>query len=284
MIKNVSDIAEKGFKKINILNGAKKIQDIFSEEEIECFCAYDHDELVGVVTKKELVVAHPNRIVADIMSDRYRCIDSATPIWKVKEIFDTYKNIEIILLEDQGELVGYVTRTILNMELNKSIDLLTGLYRSDYIFYNAYNLLKEAQEVSVIFMDVDNFGCIDKQYGHIIGDDILRSIARILKENTDQKSFLCRYAGDEFAIVAPYSMEHSERIAKNIIKAIHSYTFPKDIQVSVSIGISGYTLDKDNSLNTLKPIMNMINDASLLSTKAKEKECSAIITNMGVIA
>jgi len=53
MIKKVFDIIEKKLMKIDVLNGTKKIQDIFHEESIECFTVYDEDIIVGIITKNE---------------------------------------------------------------------------------------------------------------------------------------------------------------------------------------------------------------------------------------
>ncbi len=279
------NILDKNFMKVNILNGIRSVINAFYEKNIYCFVAYDEEELVGVITQKELISAHPNRIVADVMTDKYKFIDPSTPTWKIKEIFDFNKDISVIFVKENDDLKGFLTRTTLDIELAKHIDLLTGLYKSDYIFYNTYKLLNNGNELSLIFIDLNNFGTIDKKYGHINGDLILKNVAKILKENIPQDSYLCRYAGDEFAILTPFCIDRCTLFAENLIDAINSYKFPNNIPVSASIGITGYKNHNNKKGDTLSIIDKLINIASLASTKAKKRiDTSIVVENINAIA
>lgn len=281
MIEKGLKVADKNFIKVDILNGVRRVQEIAYEKNIECFAVYDNERLVGMVTKKELVVAHPNRIVADVMSNKYICVDYNLHIWMVREIFELNREIEIIFVQNGNDIVGFITRSILSIELGKHVDLLTGLYKSDYMFYNAYKLIRSEQNTTIIFIDLNNFGYIDKKYGHINGDNILRIVARILSENTPSDCYLCRYAGDEFAILTTYCSEESKLLAEKIINKISSYEFPNNILVSASIGISGCKVCNKKINNITDLIYKLVNMASLASTKAKQVEdCSIIIGNL----
>ncbi|WP_333860018.1 GGDEF domain-containing protein [Clostridium sp.] len=265
--------------KVDILDGVRRIQNIFCEEDIDCFIVYENKKLMGIVTKKELVRAHPNRILADIMSDRFICINSHIHIWHIKEIFDLNEDINVILLENEDDVVGYISRTNLNAEFSKHIDLLTGLYKSDYMFYNAHKFIENKQNATIIFLDLDNFGLIDKKYGHINGDIILKNISTILKNNIPKDCYLCRYAGDEFAVLTPYCINKSKLLSQNILNIIDSYEFPNNIKVSASIGIASCDIHDCGKINNSLDIINkLVNKASLLSTKAKQNTNTAIIT------
>jgi diguanylate cyclase (GGDEF) domain len=277
MMKKILNIIDKNFMKVDILNGVRRVQNVFYEKNMECFAAYENERLVGVITKKELIGVHPNRIIADVMSDKYVCVDCCTHIWSIKEMFDLNKNIDVIFVQDENEIIGFVTRTTLNIELGKHIDLLTGLYKSDYIFYNTYNLIRSGQNTTVVFIDLNNFGYIDKKYGHINGDIILKNVAEVLKENINQDSYLCRYAGDEFAILTPYCTEDSRILAEKLINAINSFEFPNNISVSASIGIASYKLNNKKIGNVWDIINRLVNIASLASTKAKQNDNNSII-------
>lgn len=277
MIKKVVNIVDKNFMKVDILNGVRRIQDIFYKKNMECFIVYDDNRLAGVVTKKELVGAHPNRIIADVMCDRYICVDCSTHVWKIKDIFESNRDIDIILVENKNEIIGYITRTILNTELGKHIDLLTGLYKSDYIFYNAYRLIRSGQNTTIIFIDLNNFGYIDKKYGHVNGDAILKCVAEVLRDNVPFNSYLCRYAGDEFVILTQYCIDDSMELAKKIINAINQYKFPNNIAVSASIGITSYRVYNKKIGNVLELINKLVNIASLSSTKAKQSANNPIV-------
>lgn len=85
MIKRASDIAEKSFMKIDVLNGARRIENTFCKKDIRCYIAYDNQKVAGIITEKELIGAHPNRIAADIMSKKH-VIVNANIYGKLKRI------------------------------------------------------------------------------------------------------------------------------------------------------------------------------------------------------
>ncbi|MCI1994598.1 diguanylate cyclase [Clostridium luticellarii] len=272
MIQNVLGIADKNFVKVNIFSGVNSIQHHFYENDIVCFVVYDSDELAGIITEKELIGAHPNRIIADVMSDKYVCLNGDTYIWELMEIFNTDRELEVVLIKEKNVIVGFITRIVLKIELGKHIDLLTGLYKNDYIFYYAYKFIMESKEVSIIFMDLDNFGFINKKYGHINGDKILKSIACIIKENIglDEDIYLCRYAGDEFAMLTLKPLNENKILSERLIESIKSGSFPDEIPVSISIGMAEYRADNLHEERDVFELVNkLVNSASLASTKAK---------------
>jgi len=282
MIEKVSKIVDGNFMKVDILVGIRRVHDIFYEKNTECFIAYDNEKLMGVITKKELIGAHPNRIIADVMYDKYICINHCSHIWKAKEIFDFNTDLEIILVEDENEIIGYITRSIVNTEFGKHIDPLTGLYKRDYLLYMAYKLISNKQNATIIFMDLDNFGYIDKKHGHLNGDTILKHVAELLNKNISSDSYLCRYGGDEFAIVTPYCLDSSKDLAEKILNEIQSYQFPNNIRVSASIGLVGYNEYNTKEYNVWKLTNNLVNMASLASSKAKHSINSLIIEHVDV--
>lgn len=277
MMQKVLNIMDKNFMKVDFLSGVRRIQDVFYERDTECFVVYDNETLVGVVTKKELIGAHPNRIIADVMSDKYICIDYCTYIWEIREIFDLNKDIGIALIRDNNKIIGYITRTTLNAELGKHIDLLTGLHKNDYLFYNTYKLIRSGQNTTIIFIDLNNFGYIDKKYGHINGDAILKDVAEVLKKSIGPECYLCRYAGDEFAILTSRPINDSVVIAEKVIKAINSHKFTNDIPVSASIGITGCRIHDNKIKSIFEVIKKLVNAASLASTKAKQSDNNSIV-------
>ncbi|WP_097027263.1 diguanylate cyclase [Clostridium peptidivorans] len=277
MMQRVLNVMDKNFMKVDFLNGVRRIQDVFYERNTECFVVYDDEKLAGVVTKKELVRAHPNRIIADVMSDKYICIDYCTYIWEIREIFNLNRDIDIALVRDDNKVIGYITRTTLNAELGKYIDLLTGLHKNDYLFYNAYKLMKSEQNTTIIFIDLNNFGYIDKKYGHINGDAILKDVAEVLKGSISSECYLCRYAGDEFAILTPHPIDDSMVLAEKIINAISSYDFTNNIPVSASIGITSCRIHNNKIENIFEVIKKLVNVASLASAKAKQSANNSII-------
>lgn len=271
MMKSVSDIMMKNFKYIGLLEGVKVAQDFVINKGIDFFPVVDEGNLVGILTYKHLIGVHSNRIVADAMSQTIISISSSTPLWQAKEIFEE-KQLDVALVIDNDELLGIITKTQLYIELGKHVDLLTELYKSDYIYYYAKKLIKNEKNAAIIFIDINNFGYIDKKYGHIKGDLILKKVAFLLKSNTPSDTFLCRFGGDEFVVLTPYYLDECIRLTETLLNKISKYVFPSGIKISASAGIS---IIKDGIFKNLDvAVSEFINKASLASTKAKIEKCS----------
>ncbi|WIF95414.1 GGDEF domain-containing protein [Caminicella sporogenes] len=269
MIRKVSNIMVRDFTVVDVLNGVRFIKELALKKDIDNFLVAENNEIVGIITKKQLIAAHPNRIAADVMLNNFVCVSIDTSIWKVKEIFNK-NDIDISLVKNGENIEGFITEEILNVELGKHIDLLTGLYKSDYIFYKAIELVENNREMSLIFIDVNKFGYINKEYGHVCGDMILKDIADLLKEFTAPDLHVCRFGGDEFIVLTPYYIDKSEIKAREILKAVNEYEFVNRIPVTISAGIAGKTdfMNKDTDINSV--ILKLVNTASLASTKAKK--------------
>lgn len=177
----------------------------------------------------------------------------------------------------EDDVVGVITRQVLNYELGKHVDLLTGLNKSDYIYYKAAELLEQGSEIFIIFFDVNKFGYINKEFGHAIGDKILKEIASLLKINTPDGAYLCRYGGDEFALLTTYRAEDCKNFAEKLIRTIRDHEFPQNITVNVSAGIAGGRRHSSRRTDISKAVSNLINIASLASTRAKKETNNLVL-------
>lgn len=280
MIRNVLDIMIKDYIVVDVLDGLRHIQNIALDNQKDVFLVMEENKIVGVLTYRDLMQAHPNRIVADAMSDNFEYIDQEMSVWKAKRLFDE-SCIEILLVLGKKELLGIITKPLIDRELGKHVDLLTGLYRSDYIYYNAMKLIESGHEISMIFLDVNNFGRIDKKYGHINGDIILQEIGSILKKQMLPETYLVRFGGDEFLILTPYDLDRCNSFAQKILQAVSCYNFHNNIPITASAGIVGRNsyFKNENSQSTFVAISKLINSASLASTKAKKDKCDIFVVN-----
>ncbi len=140
-----------------------------------------------------------------------------------------------------------------------SIDPLTKLNNRNSLEYYITNLKNEiSDDIYVLMLDLDSFKQINDNYGHLEGDDVLITVAKVLRDNlySYKESFLARYGGDEFIIVFKNIDEAS---LKNIIAKI-KYDI-EDIKRNYKISIScGYALmKKDESFEeTLKKADNKL--------------------------
>ncbi|MDD6491922.1 MAG: diguanylate cyclase [Firmicutes bacterium] len=99
-------------------------------------------------------------------------------------------------------------------------------------------------------LDLDNFKMINDTFGHVVGDDVLISFARVLKEEVSSAGTVCRLGGDEFAVYISEENRKEEitQIARRMIAGIEfeiNELLPEacDFKVSVSVGIAEKPLD-----------------------------------------
>ncbi|MDR3599234.1 MAG: GGDEF domain-containing protein [Desulfosporosinus sp.] len=268
-IKRVANIYHKEFYAVDVLDGVAKIKSFFLATENSCCPVMDDGNLVGVITYKDLLRTHPNRIVADAMRGEPVTVPAEMPLWQAKELFEE-TGLDVFLVEEEGRLSGILSRNLLEIQLGSHIDLLTGLYKSDYIYYHGVRLLENKQEISLVFFDINNFGIIDKTYGHTVGDIILCEVSKLLKENIPSKAFLCRFGGDEFVVLLPAYLDESAALAYRLADIIGHHSFVRGIKISISAGVIGGRRHEERSDDPWNMMEQLMNIASLRSTEAKK--------------
>jgi diguanylate cyclase (GGDEF)-like protein len=268
-IKRVADIYSKEFYAVDVLDGVSKIRSFLLETKNGCCPVMDEGDLVGVITYKDLLRTHPNRIIADAMQGEPVTVPAEMPLWQAKEIFEE-TGLDVFLVEEKGRLSGILSRNQLEIQLGSHIDLLTGLYKSDYIYYHGVRLLENKQEISIVFFDINNFGVIDKTYGHTVGDNILIEVSKLLRENTPSEAFLCRFGGDEFAVLLPAHLDEGAALAYRLADIIGRHSFVSGIEISIAAGAIGGRRCEERADDPWNTMEQLINIASLRSTEAKK--------------
>lgn len=256
--------------------GLRQVKSLFFEREQDCFPVIDEGQIVGVLSWQDTMRAHPNRIAADAMSGNFTYVEPDMPLWRARELMEQDR-LSALLVCEHDVLKGIVTPTVIKQELGKHTDLLTGLYRTDYLYYNALKLMASGQEISMVFADIDNFGEINKQYGHVKGDLILKEFGALLQAHTPPGAILCRYGGDEFITLMTCSREDITTLANDLRQIVAGYHFPDNIPVTMSVGVATAGRVSDRSLSHGRLLASLINKASLASTAAK-KDSSGLKT------
>ena len=93
--------------------------------------------------------------------------------------------------------------------------------------------------VSVVLLDLDGFKAVNDELGHGVGDETLRGVAELLLKHSRGINVLCRYGGDEFAILLVETPKAGAQIyADRIRHVLASHEFPHGRRVSASFGIA----------------------------------------------
>lgn len=125
-------------------------------------------------------------------------------------------------------------------------DLLTGVYNHSTVVSFINDELKRHPnlEHAFIIMDLDNFKDINDQYGHMYGDLVLKNVSAKLMEKFNENSIIGRIGGDEFVVFLcdihdqMAVISKCEKFCDDLSSS--SYTYLKNAQISVSIGLAFY--------------------------------------------
>lgn len=139
-------------------------------------------------------------------------------------------------------------------------DGLTSLYNRPYfdqVFEQHISLAKRYNtDLSVLFIDVDDFKEVNDTYGHRIGDATLQSIARVIKKQKRESDIAARYGGEEFVLLMPHSESmHAFILAERIRKQIEKMKLDagsETYKITISGGLASFPSDADNSGDILK--------------------------------
>ncbi|MCK9573593.1 MAG: GGDEF domain-containing protein [Candidatus Omnitrophica bacterium] len=127
-------------------------------------------------------------------------------------------------------------------------DTLTETYNRRYLVMRFIEEFERAQKFSLklsfIMIDVDNFKKINDTYGHLVGDAVLKEIAKIIKQNIREIDSLARFGGEEFSLILPETDKMSaivvgerirSKVSQQIIKA-----FDETLSATISAGVSSF--------------------------------------------
>jgi diguanylate cyclase (GGDEF)-like protein len=108
----------------------------------------------------------------------------------------------------------------------------------------------DSEPFSLIFFDIDHFKSVNDNYGHLVGDQILKSISTQCKELLRSSDMLARWGGEEFVIILPLvDLAGAVQVAEKMRVLIAEYIFEQVGHISCSFGVSQY--QKGDSPNSL---------------------------------
>lgn len=137
------------------------------------------------------------------------------------------------------------------MKKRSLIDALTGIPNRRWFNFELTRELAEAQrsggQRAVLLMDLDGFKGVNDQYGHKVGDEVLKSVACTLLGQVRAGDFLARFGGEEFAVIVVEPKEGTlDEIGERLRKAVEESRGGEGLPtVTVSVGGSLYRSNED---------------------------------------
>jgi len=127
-------------------------------------------------------------------------------------------------------------------------DEVTGLYNRRFFSIrleeevSRYRRFNHA--VTVVLLDLDDFKVVNDELGHGAGDETLRALAEILLRHSRGINVICRFGGDEFAVLLVETSKAAARLyADRICHVLATYPFAHGRRVTASIGIASLPED-----------------------------------------
>lgn len=172
------------------------------------------------------------------------------------------------LLDESGGTIGTLAMAVditerkqmeATLQQRAVSDPLTGLLNRRHFYQLAQQELERFRRyrypLAAIMLDLDHFKQINDKYGHLVGDQILQAVSRILQESLRRSDILCRFGGEEFAILLPETDNQTAfNTAERLRTGLSGQSFETargPVTLTASLGVAGIPAGSGLDLETL---------------------------------
>lgn len=136
-------------------------------------------------------------------------------------------------------ILGRVTR----LHRDSLIDAVTHLRNHRYFQVRLREELarskRHGRPTALLLLDLDDFKRVNDRFGHAVGDQVLRDIGELLAENARTTDIVCRYGGEELAVILPETaLEAATQVAERLRDAVQKRQDERDMRVTLSAGVA----------------------------------------------
>ena len=155
-------------------------------------------------------------------------------------------------LDDTNKEMEQLRQELIQVKQAATVDALTGLLNRGTFDQTLDKIMEQSprEEACLSLLDLDHFKRINDNFGHLIGDEVLKYTASVLKKLTEKDHFVARYGGEELAIIMPNtSLNKALEISENIRTTLEKSRLKRKNnsesigKITISIGIAALKPD-----------------------------------------
>ncbi len=239
----------------------------------ETIVNYSDDQIINILRNDELVLVPlkaKDKVNGIIIADNFV---TRKPITK-----DDIRML--IMLSNQAGLAIENSQLFEKTVIRAHTDSLTEIWNHGYFQFLLHSEIEKTKAttspLSLIMIDIDDFKVYNDTLGHQDGDAILRQLAQLLKNQSRKMDHVCRYGGEEFAVILPRTDKKeafmiAERLRQNVEKHrfIHEEILPHK-KFTVSLGLATYPENGANAAELIHYCDKMLYQAK---DKGKNLTC-----------
>jgi diguanylate cyclase (GGDEF)-like protein len=162
---------------------------------------------------------------------------------------DAFRESELQSLESVADICANSIQNAHYVERVKQLaylDGLTGIFNRRFFELRIMEELERARRygtgMAVIMADIDQFKRLNDEFGHLLGDEVLRQVSSLFHQQLRKIDVVCRYGGEEFAILlSQITTQQAVAIAEKLRRLVESFQFPGVPRtITISAGVAAF--------------------------------------------
>src|SRR6202050_154185 len=207
-------------------------------------------------------------------------LDSAQP--------DAFRDGDLQSLESVADICATAIQNAHYVERVKQLaylDGLTGIFNRRFFELRIMEEIERARRygtgMAVIMADIDQFKRLNDEFGHVLGDEVLRQVSSLFHQQLRKIDVVCRYGGEEFGIVLTQTnASHAVSVAEKLRKMVEGWLFPGVPRtVTISAGAAAFP-----EQGTTRDELVRAADSALYAAKqaGRNKVCLGMLARVNV--